>query len=66
VHRTRAAERHAASEFGAGHVERVAKNPEQRHVGIDVDRCGFSVEDEMSRHEEASSEFSSKPHVFGG
>jgi hypothetical protein len=64
VHGTGAAERHAASEFSAGHVEGVAENPEQRHVGIDVDRCGFSVEDEMSRHEETSSESSSQPHVW--
>ena len=66
VHGTGAAERHAASEFGAGHIERVAKNPEQGHVGIDIDCCGFSVEDEMSRHEEASSEFNLRPRVVGG
>ena len=52
--RTRAAQRHAAAEFGAGHVERVAKNPEQRHIGIDVDRCRLAVQCELSRHEEPS------------
>src|ERR1700689_5221764 len=50
---TRAAESHAAAEFGAGHAERVAKIPEKGHFGDDVRVLRFSVQVESDRcHEE--------------
>src|ERR1700704_2542425 len=35
---TRAAERHAAAEFRAGHAEHVAQYPQERRVTVDIDR----------------------------
>jgi hypothetical protein len=50
VHGAGSAERHAAAEFGAGHVERVAKHPEQGHVRADVDGLRFAVQGESGGH----------------
>jgi len=38
MNRAGAAERHAAAEFGAGHAEHVAQDPEQRGVAVDINR----------------------------
>ena len=38
-----AAERHAAAELGAGHAQRVAQDPQQRHRRRDVHRLRFPV-----------------------
>ena len=43
MHGTRAAERHAAAELRAGHVQRVAQDPKQRHVRADFDALSFAV-----------------------
>src|SRR5580765_7963322 len=50
MHGASAAERHAAAEFRAGHVQRVAKHPEQRHVRADFDGLGFAVQSECDGH----------------
>jgi hypothetical protein len=50
VDSTGAAERHAAAKFGAGHVEGVAKYPEERHLRINVYGLGFSVEGKSDGH----------------
>ena len=34
MHRACAAQRHAAAELGAGHAQRVAQNPQQRHLRL--------------------------------
>jgi hypothetical protein len=40
MHRARAARRHAAAELGAGEVQFIAQEPQQRHlrVGVDLER----------------------------
>ena len=38
-----AAQRHAAAELGAGHAQRVAQDPQQRHFGNRVDGLRFAV-----------------------
>src|SRR6266850_4310663 len=50
MHGASAAERHAAAKFRSGHVQRVAKHPEQRHVRADVDGLYFTVESESNGH----------------
>jgi len=50
VNGTSSAERHAAAELGAGHVQGVAQDPEQGHLGINVYGLGFSVEGERDGH----------------
>lgn len=50
VNGTRAAQRHTATKFCAGHTESVAEDPKERHFGTDVDRLGFSVECEGDGH----------------
>lgn len=50
VHGASAALHDAASEFRAGHVQGVAQDPEERHVGADVHGLGFSVQDEGDGH----------------
>ncbi len=47
VHGAGAAEGHAASEFCAGETEDVADVPEQRHVGIAVERPWNSIHFEL-------------------
>ncbi len=46
VHGARAAEGHAAAEFGAGEIELVAEHPEERRVGRDVDLVAGAVDAE--------------------
>jgi len=53
VHGAGAAERHAAAEFRAGHVEGVAQDPEERHVWADVDVLWFAVQGEGDGHGES-------------
>src|SRR6266852_8063106 len=50
VHGTGAAERHATPELRAGHVQRVAQNPEQRHVRADIDGFCGAVQGETDGH----------------
>src|SRR5467141_3238081 len=50
VHRAGAAQGHAAAEFRPGHPHRVAQDPQQRHIGIDVHRLCFSIQNELNRH----------------
>src|SRR5579863_7709995 len=50
VDSTSAAKGHAAAKLCAGHVEGVAKYPEQWHLGINIHRLGFSVESESNGH----------------
>ena len=50
VNGTGAAERHATTELGTGHVEGIAQDPQQWHRGIDVDGLGFSVKGEANGH----------------
>src|SRR6267143_2508997 len=50
MHGASATERHAAAEFRAGHVQGVAKHPEQRHVRADFDRLGLAVQSESDGH----------------
>src|SRR5216683_1590160 len=50
VHRARAAQRHAAAEFRAGHPEHVAKNPEQRRVVVDIDAASSAVDCQRMWH----------------
>src|SRR6516164_5317981 len=44
MHRASAALRDAAAEFGAGHTEDVAKDPEQRHIRWRVERLLLAVD----------------------
>src|SRR5260221_7391224 len=50
VHRTRAAQRHAAAEFRAGHPEHIAQHPQQRRVVVDIDAAGFAVDRQSLWH----------------
>src|SRR5437899_10476067 len=50
VHGTGPAERHAAAELGAGHVQRVTKHPEQRHVRANIDGLRFAVQGKTDGH----------------
>ena len=50
VHGAGAAQRHAAAELRAGHVEGVAEHPEQRHLRADVNGLGFAVQGESDGH----------------
>src|SRR6266496_1143809 len=50
VDRARAAQRHAAAEFRAGHPEHVAQHPEQRRVVVDIDAAGFDVDSQRMWH----------------
>src|SRR6267142_701905 len=50
VHRARAAQRHAAAEFRAGHPEHVAQHPQQRRVVVDIDAAGFAVDRQSLWH----------------
>src|SRR6266705_1535370 len=50
VHRARAAQRHAAAEFRAGHPEHVAQHPEQGRVVVDIDAAGFAVDCQRMWH----------------
>src|SRR6266852_7770417 len=50
MHGASAAERHAAAEFRAGHVQGVTKHPEQRHVRADFDGLGLAVQSESDGH----------------
>jgi len=50
VHGAGSAQRHAAPKLRAGHVQRVAQHPEQRHVWADVDGLGFAVQSETDGH----------------
>ena len=44
MHGARAAQRHAATELGAGHVERVAQGPEQGSGRVDIDLHDTAVQ----------------------
>ena len=44
VDRTGAAQRHAAAELGAGHVEVVAQHPEQRRVAVGVGLHALAID----------------------
>src|SRR5690348_1000309 len=46
MHRACAAQRHTASELGAGHVERITQHPEQRGVGRDINGVTTAVDGE--------------------
>src|SRR5260370_10847668 len=50
VHGTGSAERHAAAELGAGHIQGVTKHPEQRHVRADIDGLRFAVQGKTDGH----------------
>src|SRR6266481_7593027 len=50
MHGASTAERHAAAEFRAGHVQRVAKHPKQRHVRADFNGLGLAVQSESDGH----------------
>src|SRR5882672_11106332 len=50
VHRARAAQRHAAAEFRAGHPEHIAQHPQQRRVVVDIDAAGFAVDRQSLWH----------------
>ena len=50
VHRARAALADAAAELRSLEIEHVAQHPEQRHIGRDIHRRGFSVDLERERH----------------
>ena len=50
MYRTGSAKRHAATELRAGHVQGVAKHPEQRHVRADIDGLGLAVQRETDSH----------------
>src|SRR5439155_3349621 len=50
VHGASPAERHAAPKLRAGQVQRVAQDPEQRHVRADVHRLCFAVQGETDGH----------------
>ena len=49
VHRAGAAQRHAAAELGAAEAERVAQHPQERRVGVHVDRGVAAVEVEFDQ-----------------
>jgi hypothetical protein len=46
VNRAGTAQRHAATELGPGHSEDIAQDPQQRHVGRDVDLAAFAIDDD--------------------
>ena len=50
VHGTSAAQRHAATELRARHVQGVTEHPKQRHVRADVNGSGFVVQGETDGH----------------
>src|SRR5215475_1448397 len=50
VNCTRATKRHATAEFCAGQVQRVPENPEQRHLWINFDGLGFSIQGKGDSH----------------
>ena len=56
VHGARAALPDAAAVLRALEIENVAQHPEQRHVGRDIHRRGFSVDLERERHLKLRSE----------
>jgi len=43
VHGTRAAQSHPAAKLCAGHIQRVAQHPQERHVRADIHRLRFPV-----------------------
>ena len=45
-----AAQPHAATEFRAGQAERIAQDPEQRHLRNDIDALPLSVQSELYWH----------------
>ena len=50
VHGAGTALHDAAPEFRPGHIEGVAKHPQERHILADVHRLSFSVESESDDH----------------
>src|SRR5205823_12935372 len=46
----RAAQRHAATELRTGQAERIAQDPEQRHLRYDIDTLSFAVQSELYWH----------------
>src|SRR5262249_12029877 len=50
MHGARAAQRHAATELGAGHAEHVAQHPQERRVAVDVDAVRSAVDFDPESH----------------
>src|ERR1700676_1632005 len=50
VHGPRSAQRHAAAELRAGHVQGIAKHPQQRHFRANVDGLWLAVQSEADSH----------------
>src|SRR5208337_501757 len=50
VHRTSATQRYAATELRPGHIQRVAQDPQKRHLGIHIDGGGFSIQRKSDGH----------------
>src|SRR3984893_14802201 len=58
-----AAQRHPATELGAGHAEQVAQHPKQSRVAVNIDAVGRSVDFDGEGHGYLRSAFSrSGPH----
>src|SRR5260370_3670277 len=51
VPRASAAKRHAAAELRACHVQRVTQHPEERHLRININGRGFSIQRESCAHD---------------
>jgi hypothetical protein len=50
MHGTCAAQACAATKFGSGHAEFIAKNPQQRRVCVGVGLNGFTVDLKLKAH----------------
>ena len=57
VYGARAAERHAATELGAGHVQSVTESPEKRHFRSYVDSLRLAVQNKIDGHEASTLEW---------